>query len=125
LILVDTDVLIEILDKDSRIGKEALTKIKKSGEEIIITSINLHEVLYGLYKYANRKKINRVMLFNVVKFGKEDAQLSAKLEVEAEKKGKKTTRLDAMIAAIAINGKFKLFTFNKKHYEMFEELTMI
>jgi predicted nucleic acid-binding protein len=65
------------------------------------------------------------MLFNVVKFGKEDAQLSAKLEVEAEKKGKKTTRLDAMIAAIAINGKFKLFTFNKKHYEMFEELTMI
>jgi predicted nucleic acid-binding protein len=125
LILVDTDVLIEIFDRDSKKGGEALKKIEETGEDVIITSLNLHEVLYGLYKYANREKIDKVMLMDVAEFSKEDADLSAKLEVKSEKKGKKTTRFDAMIAAIAINRKFKLFTFNKKHYEGFKELTLV
>jgi predicted nucleic acid-binding protein len=125
LILVDTDVLIEIFDRDSKKGGEALKKIEETGEDVIITSLNLHEVLYGLYKYANGEKIDKVMLMDVAEFGKEDADLSAKLEVKSEKKGKKTTRFDAMIAAIAINRKFKLFTFNKKHYEGFKELTLV
>lgn len=125
MILVDTDVLIEIFDRDSKKGGEALKKIEETGEDVIITSLNLHEVLYGLYKYANREKIDKVMLMDVAEFSKEDADLSAKLEVKSEKKGKKTTRFDAMIAAIAINRKFKLFTFNKKHYEGFKELTLV
>jgi tRNA(fMet)-specific endonuclease VapC len=118
-------VLIEIFDRDSKKGGEALKKIEETGEDVIITSLNLHEVLYGLYKYANREKIDKVMLMDVAEFSKEDADLSAKLEVKSEKKGKKTTRFDAMIAAIAINRKFKLFTFNKKHYEGFKELTLV
>lgn len=125
MILVDTDVLIEIFDRDSKKGGEALKKIEETGEDVIITSLNLHEVLYGFYKYANKEKIDKVMLMDVAEFCKEDADLSAKLEVKSEKKGKKTTRFDAMIAAIAINRRFKLFTFNKKHYEGFKELTLV
>lgn len=124
MILVDTDVLIEILDKNSEKGEGALRKIEQSGEDITLTSLNLHEILFGLYKYADNKKMDKIKLLDVVDFTKDDAELSAKLEVKAEKKGEKVPRFDAMIAAVAINRGFKLFTFNKDHFEGFDNLVL-
>lgn len=124
MILTDTDVLIEIFDKNSNKGAEALHRIEEAGEDISLTSLNLHEILYGIYKYADKQKPERIMLLEVVDFTKEDAALSARLEVKAEKKGNKIPRFDAMIAAVAINRGFKLFTFNKDHFEGFEELDL-
>lgn len=118
-------MLIEIFDKNSEKGNEALDKIEEIGEDIVITSLNLHELLYGLYKYADREKINKVLLLDNIEFKKDDANLSAKLEIESERKGKRATRFDAMIAAIAINRKFKLFTFNKKHFEGIDGLELV
>jgi len=125
MIILDTDVLIEIFDKNSEKGDEALRLLEESGEDIAITSLNLHEILYGLYKYAKVSKIERVKLLDTLEFGKDDAVLSSKLELEGEKKGKKITRFDAMIAAIAINRNSKIFTFNRKHFEVFEELKLL
>jgi predicted nucleic acid-binding protein len=125
LIIIDTDVLIEIFDKNSKRGEEALEKIKKIGEEVAITSLNLHEILYGLYKYTSDEKIDRVLLLDVIGFQKEDARLSARLELESERRGKKVTRCDAMIAAVAFNRNSRLFTFNKKHYEGFDGLELV
>jgi tRNA(fMet)-specific endonuclease VapC len=124
LILVDTDVLIEILDKDSNKGGIALNKIEEAGEDITLTTLYLHEILFGLYKYANSPKIEKILLLDVTDFTKNDAILSANLEVKAEKKGKKVPRFDAMIAAVAINKGIKLFTFNRKHFEIFEDLIL-
>ncbi len=124
MIFVDTDVLIEILDKNSKKGDEALRRIENAGEDISLTALNLHEILFGLYKYADNKKIDKVKLLDVVDFTKDDAALSAKLEVKAEKKGEKVPRFDAMIAAVAINRGFKLFTFNRDHFEGFEKLML-
>ena len=124
MILIDTDVLIEILDKDSKKGEGALKKITDAKEDITITSLNLHEILYGLYKYANNSKIEKILLLEVTEFTKSDAALSAKLELNAEKKGTKIPRFDTMIAATAINRGFKLFTYNKKHFEIFEDLIL-
>ena len=124
MILVDTDVLIEIFDKNSKKGDDALQRIESVGEDITLTSINLHEILFGLYKYADNNKIEKIKLLDVVDFTKDDAVLSAKLEVKAEKKGEKVPRFDAMIAAVAINRGFKLFTFNKDHFEGVENLVL-
>lgn len=124
MILVDTDVLIEILDKNSSKGKIAMKKIEDSGEDITLTSLNLHEILFGLYKYANISKIEKILMLDVTDFTKDDAALSAELEVNAEKRGNKIPRFDAMIAAVAINRGIKLFTFNKKHFDVFEELSL-
>jgi len=49
----------------------------------------------------------------------------SQVKVETEKKGKKVPRFDAMIAAVAINRGFKLFTFNRKHFEAFGDLTLV
>ena len=124
MILVDTDVLIEILDKNSKKGEDALRKIEDAGEDISLTSLNLHEILFGLYKYADNKKIEKIKLLDVIDFTRDDAVLSAKLEVKAEKRGEKIPRFDAMIASVAINRGFKLFTFNKDHFDGFEELAL-
>lgn len=124
MILIDTDVLIEILDENSKKGDAALKKIEDAGEDIALTSLNLHEILFGLYKYASNSKIEKILVFDVTDFTKDDAVLSAKLEVKAEKKGDKVPRFDAMIAAIAINRGLKLFTFNKKHFEVFEDIVL-
>ena len=122
MIIVDTDVLIEIFDKESEIGEEALKQLENSGEDIAITSLNLHEVLYGHYKIG--KKIKGIEQINTIEFNKKDAELSAKLELDAEKKGRLITRIDAMIAAIALNRKAKIYTFNKKHFQAFKQIRL-
>lgn len=122
MIIVDTDVIIEIFDRKSEKGDIALKKLENSGEDIAITSINLHEILYGHYK--RNKKIKDIFQLNTIEFNKKDAELSAKLEFQLEKKGKKVSRIDTMIAAIAINRKAKLFTFNKKHFQVFNKIKL-
>jgi len=120
MIIVDTDVLIEILDKKSDEGDEALRKILESGENISITAINLHEILYGLEKYA--KPTKEVLRLPVLNYTKRDANLSAEIELEAERRGLPIRRTDAMIAAITINSEASLFTFNLKHYKPLKAL---
>ena len=122
MIILDTDVLIEIFDKESKIGDIALEKLERCGEDIAITSITLHEILFGHYKI--NKKIKDILQINTLEFNKKDAELSAKIEYELEKKGKTALRIDTMIAAIAINRKAKIYTFNKKHFQVIQQLEL-
>lgn len=118
--LLDTDVLIEIFDRRSEKGDEALGRILESGEDIATTSINLHEILYGLEKYA--KPVREVLLLPVLEFTKRDARLSAEVELEAERRGAMIRRTDAMIAAIALNRGAALYTFDLRHFKPLEIL---
>lgn len=120
MILLDTDVLIEIFDKRSDKGDEALEKILESSEDIATTSINLHEILYGLEKYA--KPVKEALLLPVLDYTKRDAALSAELELKAENRGATIRRTDVMIAAIAINRGTTLYTFNLRHFRPLEDL---
>ena len=122
MIIIDSDVLIEIFDKGSEKGEVALQKIEKTGEDIAITSLSLHEVLYGHHKIG--KKIKGIMQINTIEFNKSDAELSAKLEIEAEKRGRMISRIDTMIAAVVINRKAKIYTFNKKHFQTFKQIRL-
>jgi predicted nucleic acid-binding protein len=124
MIILDTDVLIEIFDKESTKGDIAIEKIEEIGEDIAITSISLHEIQYGIYKFG-KKKIKELDQIDILDFNREDAKLSAKLELECERKGKVVSRTDSMIAAIAINRKAKIFTFNKKHFQSFSKLKLL
>jgi len=120
MIVIDTDVLIEILDKKSEKGDEALKQILQGGEEICTTVINMHEILYGLHKYG--KPVQEILLLPVLNYMKKDAALSSKIELEAEERGTSIRRTDAMIAAIAINNGAALFTFDLKHFSPLKAL---
>jgi tRNA(fMet)-specific endonuclease VapC len=123
MIIIDTDVLIEIFDKKSIKGDDAVNKIESSGEDIAITAINLHEILYGLYK-SSKKKIEGLDQIQTIEFDREDAKLAEKLEVQVEKEGHIIDRTDSMIASITINRKAKLFTFNQRHYQNIKQLSL-
>lgn len=114
MIIIDSDVLIEILDRKSEKGDQALKQAIGSGEEATTTVISLHEVLYGLNKYG--KPVEELLLLPILSFTKKDAVLSSKIELETEKRGKIISRTDAMIAAITINNGAKLYTLNQKHF---------
>ncbi|KPV64003.1 MAG: tRNA(fMet)-specific endonuclease VapC [Candidatus Bathyarchaeota archaeon BA1] len=120
MIIIDTDILIEIFDKKSEKGAEALKRVLESGEDISITAINLHEILYGLQKYA--KPVMEVLRLPVLSYTKRDASLSAKIELEAESRGLPIRRTDAMIASIAINNGASLYTLDIKHFKPLEAL---
>jgi len=120
MIILDTDVLIEIFDRDSERGDEALEVITGSGEDIATTSINLHEILYGLEKYA--RPVKDVLLIPVLPYTKRDAQTSAEIEVKAERSGQEIRRADAMIASVAVNHGSPLYTFNEKHFRPLEDM---
>lgn len=120
MITIDTDVLIEILDKKSGKGDEALKQILQSGEEICTTVINVHEILYGLHKYG--KPVKEILLLPVLHYIKKDAALSSRIELEAEERGSPIRRTDAMIAAITMNNGASLYTFDLKHFNPLKSL---
>ena len=120
MIVLDTDVLIEIFDKKSEKGDEALKNILESGENISITAINLHEILYGLRKYA--KLVKELLQLPVLNYTKKDAILSANVELETESRGAPIRRTDAMIAAITINEGASLYTLDLKHFQPLKAL---
>jgi len=123
LIIIDTDVLIEISDKLSKDGEQIYQKIISSGEKVAITSITLYEILYGLIKC--KKPTQSLLSFTVFEFGRKDAQQAARLEVELEQKGKKVKRTDIMIASIAINRDAILCTFDKDFKELADRLRLL
>jgi len=119
LIIVDTDVLIEISDKRSKKGNEMYQKIIANGDDVAITSMTLYETMYGLIKF--KKPFYYLSSFRVYEFSKEDALLAAKLDLDLEKNGKKIKRMDIIIASTTINRGATLCTFDDEFQQM-EEL---
>jgi len=56
LILLDADALTEILEKRSRTDQKHYSSLLSSDKTIGTTAISLHELLYGLKKYAKPMK---------------------------------------------------------------------
>jgi tRNA(fMet)-specific endonuclease VapC len=119
MIMLDTDVIIEIADKESNIGEKLMNKIIDSGETYFTSSINFHELMYGIRKYSKDKE--QVPGIPVINYTKEDADLSSKLELFAENNGKAVPRMDAMIASVAINNNSHLLTLDN-HFKIFTEI---
>lgn len=122
MILLDTNVLIEIFDRQSDRRQQLLEKLNKSGDEAVTASINIHETLIGMLEDGEKAEaVSKLMLMQTLPFSRDDAVLSAGLEYYSEKMGKRILKLDAMIAAIAINNNAKLFTLDKKHFPILKE----
>lgn len=123
MILIDSNALIEILEKRSKVGEKLYASLLSSGEAIGTTSINLHEILYGLRKYS--KPVNEILQIPTIEYSKEDAELSSQIELELETSGRKVRRTDTMIASIAINHSMKLLTLDTKHFGFLAEKTTL
>jgi predicted nucleic acid-binding protein len=117
LIVLDTDVLIKILNKKSLEGQNIYEKLVKNGVSFAITSITLYETLYFFMK----RKMNimpPLHLLQVYEFSKQDAQKTAELEIELENKGRKVQTTTLMIASIVINKGATLCSLNENFNEL-------
>jgi len=86
MILLDTDALIEILQKDSRRGEKALNLIEEHGDPAT-TTLCLHELLYGLHKRGvGIPEMLRDL--TALPFTRTDSLLSAQLEPEPNSEDK-------------------------------------
>ncbi len=95
-----------------------MERILESKERVATTSINLHEVLYGLEKYG--KPTQTISSLPTMPFDKDAAALSSKIEADLEKIGRPVQRADAMIAAVTIKTGARLYTYNIAHFERME-----
>ena len=118
MILLDSDIIIEVLDKNSDKGEALMHKIIQSGEEYCTSSVNMHEVLYEIEKYS--KDFRSVLQLLTLEYTKKDSELSAVLELSAERKGKSIPRMDAIVASVAINNGCSLYTLDE-HFEVFTD----
>jgi tRNA(fMet)-specific endonuclease VapC len=114
MILLDSNVLVEILEKRSKNGEELYNRIIESGETICTTSLNLHELLFGLKKY--NKPVKELLQFPTIEYSKEDALLSSDIEYQMEKAGMPIRRTDSMIASIAIKKSISILTLDTNHF---------
>ncbi|EQD75390.1 virulence-associated protein [mine drainage metagenome] len=61
-----------------------------------------------------------ILQLPTLEYNKNDSELSAVLELSAERKGKSVPRMDAIVASIAINNGCSLYTLDE-HFEVFTD----
>lgn len=112
--VLDTDVLIEMIDMRSSIGESWFRRL--DGMEIGTTVINMHEMAFGFFRIG-RAPPDELRSMQILPFDPEDALLSSKIKSQLEREGNSVGRFDSMIAAICINSGGQIVTQNKKHFE--------
>ena len=116
MIVLDTDVLIKILNKKSLQGQEIYEKLEKNGGHFGITSITLYETLHLFMKM--KLETPPIHLLQVSGFSKQDAQKAAELEIELENRGVKAKATVLMISSIVINKGASLCSLNADFNEL-------
>ncbi len=126
-IVIDTDVLIDLLrDKEYAVSK--ISSLEKN-EELATTDINAFELYFGAYnsgdKARNITSTKGLLKTLTMIHTKEDSMETAgRIFAERKAKGKMIEIRDLLIAAIALQNGYKLFTNNRGHFEGIEGLVL-
>ena len=118
MIVLDTDVLIEIFDRGSPIGESILNSLE--GKQVTTTSINMHEIAYGFLRIGKTVP-NELITLRILPYDLKDALLSSQMENKLNEEGNPVGRFDTMIAAVCINNGSQIATLNRKHFEGFKD----
>jgi len=110
-ICLDSDILIELLNKNEVVGKA----IESLEADFYVTPISVFEVWYGRKEKENISGLLESL--HVLIFDRESAFLAADILRELEKNGNVVELQDIFIAAICVSNKIELMTNNIKHFE--------
>jgi hypothetical protein len=123
LVIADTDVIIEFLDRDNRSVKQKLLSLG-------INNLFLSEVTAAELVYGARDKKHLITLTDfvtqcvVLSLHEDISKLHFKL-VHLYALSHKLKVQDALIAATAIYWELDLFTFNKRDFKFIEGLKLL
>ena len=126
MVCLDTSFVIDLIRGKSSV-ESVVKKLDEESNTICIAAVTVMELVKGAYLSDNysveKEKIDRILSsFVILEFGKDEASLAGKIEVELIKKGGIIEIADIMIAATAIKNEEVLVTKNKKHFERIKEL---
>lgn len=118
-ILLDTDVLINLLEKEKR---EICFRL--INENVLhLSTISIFEFLHGVYRTnKNAEKIKKFIdkYFKVLNVEQGISKKAAEISVELAKDGKILDARDLLIASTAIVHNLWLWTENRKHFNRLE-----
>ncbi len=121
MIILDTNILIEILKNNSR----TIGKVENFNGEVVISSISIMELYYGAINKAEIIKLEKfVSLFQTLQLTQEISIKSIQL-IKAFAKSHNLNIPDSLIAATAIEYRCKLFTYNLKDFKFIDKLELI
>ncbi len=121
MIVLDTNILIEILKGDS----VTVEKVESLTEHLSILSISVMELYYGALNKAELNKLEKfVFLFDIIHIDETISRMAVKLS----KRYAKSHTLDipdSLIASTALLNDAKLLTYNKKDFKYIEGMKLL
>jgi len=125
MILLDTDICIEILRKNEKVIKRR----ENTDEEISISFITVGELYYGAekstYAIENKKIIEEFLLtINVINSDNEIMMKFGEIKAELKTTNNQLPDADLLIAATTLTKTDKLVTGNIKHFERIKGLNI-
>lgn len=125
--VIDTNILIYFFKGLGNVKQNLLSKPPK---DIGVPAIVFYELEVGIEKSESpAKRIKQLNDFistvNILPFRKAEAQASAKIRVQLEKKGTPIGPYDILIAGTALANKATLVTHNVEEFKRVENLNVI
>ncbi len=121
MILLDTNILIEMLKGDPVTGQ----RIGGLSDPLAISSISAMELMYGARNKAELQQLVKfITLFQMVHLSNEISTRALQL-ITAYAKSHTLDIPDALIAATALEHKARLFTYNLKDFRFIPDLLMV
>lgn len=121
MILLDTNILIEILKGNPK----TVQQVQTLDDELAISSITIMELYYGARDKQEVKKIEKfISLFTVVHLN-ETISFKAMQLIQMYAKSHTLDIPDGLIASTALTHNLELFTYNLKDFRFIEKLKLI
>ncbi len=121
MILLDTNILIEILKGNPETGN----KIKSFNQSLAISSISAMELYYGARDKAESKKLEKfIALFRIIHLNEAISRKSTAL-IRTYAKSHGLDIPDSLIAGTALVSGCKIYTYNLKDFKYIDGLALI
>ena len=121
MILLDTNVLIEILKGN----RKTIEKVQGLNTPLAISSITVMELYYGARNKAEINKLEKfVSLFEIIHVNETISSYAVQL-VKTYAKSHTLDIPDGLIAATALVSKIALFTYNTKDFKYIKGIKLL
>jgi len=116
MIVLDTNILIEILKGDEK----TIHKVESFADELAISSISVMELYYGALNKAELNKLEKFSsMFHIIQINETISKTAIGL-IKSYAKSHTLDIPDSLIAATCLTNDYQLFTYNLKDFKYIE-----
>ena len=116
--LLDTNAVIQFLNQPA--GKLTMHVLRHRSDDIVTSSIVMHELYLGVYKSsrpARNLAVLEALSFKTLAFDREDARHAGVIRAQLEREGKPIGPYDVLIAGQALRHELALVTANTREFK--------